>query len=69
MDDTGRRPRTDGGPSSGGRARLLPRLGLLALLAVVVGLLVPDRLLGIGILVVLQGLTLVPELVRWRRRR
>jgi hypothetical protein len=69
MDDPGGPPSTDDGPSPGGRARLLPRLGLLALLAVVVGLLVPDRVLGLGIIVGVQALTLVPELVRWRRRR
>jgi hypothetical protein len=67
MDD-GRRP-----PAADDRwrhrlAAMAPRLVLLAVFAVVVGLLVHDQALGLGLVVAAQVLSLVPEIVRKCRK-
>ena len=68
MDDGG------GEPAAGDRrwrrrlVAMAPRLLLLALFAVVVGLLVHDAVLGIALLVAGQLLSLLPEILRNRRK-
>ena len=68
MGDGGREPAADDRRWRRRLAALAPRLLLLAGFAVVVGLLVHDAVLGIALLVAGQLLSLLPEMLRNRRR-
>ena len=69
MDDDGGAPAADDRHWRRRLVAMAPRLLLLALFAVVVGLLVHDVALGLTLLVAGQLLSLLPEILRNRRKR